>query len=183
VNVFCVEHGRWQSDKGDMTFKNYYTISSNEVRKAGTVNKNQQEVWNKVSEATEKNKAGSRTGALTELRNSEDYNKELKLYSDYFSKILLQEPDVIGVVAVSGDKILGCDMFASHSLLAQHYPNLINSYASEAITSGKAVTVPYEKVKQYLDSIIADEGRQEQEVEKKGTMLKDRDKKLHISTF
>jgi hypothetical protein len=45
------------------------------------------------------------------------------------------------------------------------------------------VTVPYVKVQQYLDSIIADESKQEKEVEKKGTILKDGNRKVHISTF
>jgi hypothetical protein len=183
VAVFCVEHGRWQAEKGEMSFNKYYTISSNEVRKAGAVNKNQQEVWDKVSETTTKNGAGSSTQTLTALKNSEDFNKELKRYSDHFSQIVREETDVIGVVAVSGNVILGCDMFANHRLLTQHYSNLINSYAAEAITSGKTVTISYEKVKQYLDDIIADERTQEKEVERKGTILKDQDKKLHISIF
>jgi hypothetical protein len=84
---------------------------------------------------------------------------------------------------VSGSTILGCDMFLTHDIFSKYFPGLVHSYATEAITSGSAVTVPYVKVQQYLDSIIADESKQEQEVEKKGTMLKDGNKKIHISTF
>lgn len=183
ISVFCVEHGRWQPKDQGMSFTGYFTISSNDVRKAGTVKKDQQEVWNKVAETTEKNKANSSTGTLTALRQSSDFSKELKEYTDYFGKLILEEKDIIGVVAVSGDAILGCDMFATHELLGKYFPNLINSYATEAITSGSAVNISYEKVKQYLQSIIDDEGRQEKEVGEKGTMLKDGKKKIHISTF
>jgi hypothetical protein len=183
VSVFCVEHGRWQAGSTGKAFTQYYSISSNEVRKAGTVKKNQQEVWNKVSENTSKNKAGSSTGTLAALKESEEFTRQLKKYTDHFGKLLVQEGDVIGMVAVSGEVVLGCDMFATHALFQEHYTNLINSYATEAITSGKEVTVSYEKVKVYLDSIIDDESRQEKEVEKKGTMLKDGNRKLHITTF
>jgi hypothetical protein len=183
VSVFCVEHGRWQAGSTGKAFTQYYSISSNEVRKAGTVKKDQQEVWNKVSENTSKNKAGSSTGTLAALKESGEFTSELKKYTDHFRKLLLQEDDVIGIVAVSGELILGCDMFATHALFEEHYTNLINSYATEAITSGKEVTVSYEKVKIYLDSIIKDESSQEKEVEKKGTMLKDGNRKLHITTF
>jgi hypothetical protein len=183
VSVFCVEHGRWQAGSTGKAFTQYYSISSNEVRKAGTVKKDQQEVWNKVSENTSKNKAGSSTGTLAALKESGEFTNQLKKYTDYFGKLLLQEGDVIGMVAVSGETILGCDMFATHALFEEHYANLINSYATEAITSGKEATVSYEKVKIYLDSIIEDESSQEKEVEKKGTMLKDGKRKLHITTF
>jgi hypothetical protein len=183
ISVFCVEHGRWKANGSGMAFNSYYAISNNEVRKAATVKKDQQEVWNKVAETTDKNKAQSSSGTLTALKNADDLSKELKAYQEYFKKVVASETDVIGVIAVSGDDILGCDMFATHALLAKHYGNLINSYATEAITSGKQGTVSFEKVKQYLQKIIADESVQEKEVEKNGTMLKDKGRKLHISTF
>jgi len=183
VAVFCVEQGRWNAGKGDMSFKQYYNISTSEVRKAATIKKDQREVWKKVAETTEKNNAKSSSGTLTELRNSSSYSDELKKYLAHYSSLLAPEPDVIGVIAVTGDVILGCDMFATHDIFKKHYPNLLNSYASEAITSGKPATVPFDKVESYLDAIIKDESRQEEEVEKKGTILKQGKKKIHISTF
>lgn len=183
VSVFCVEHGRWSPKNGDTSFRQYFTISSNEIRKAATVNKNQQDVWNKVSETTDKNRANTSTGTLTALQQSESYTKDVKQYTDHFQGTLSAEQDVIGVVAVTGSTILGCDMFATHEIFAQYLSNLLHSYATEAITSGKEVDVPYEKVEEYLKTILADESKQESEVEKKGTMLKDGNKKIHISTF
>jgi hypothetical protein len=183
VSVFCVEQGRWSPKDGDTSFKQYYTISSNEVRKAATVKKNQREVWNKVSETTEKNKAGTATGTLTALKGSASLTNDLKKYTDHFQPMLSRETDIIGVVAVSGSVILGCDMFASHDIFVKYLSSLLSSYATEAITSGKPVNLPYYKVEEYLQSIIADESKQEKEVEKKGTMLKDGNKKIHISTF
>ncbi|GHN00582.1 hypothetical protein WSM22_20710 [Cytophagales bacterium WSM2-2] len=183
LSVFCVEQGRWHSKGDGMDFKSYYSISSNEVRKAATVKKNQLEVWDKVAETTTKNNATTSTGTLAALKESGDFGKELKKYADYFNPLIINEKDVIGVVAVSGDKILGCDMFATHDLFEKHYQNLVGSYATEAITNGKAAAVSYDKVQGYLMSVIEDETKQESEVQKKGTMLKDKGKKVHISTF
>jgi hypothetical protein len=183
VSVFCVEHGRWNAGASGNNFNRYYTISSNEVRKAATVKKDQQEVWTKVAENTSKNKASSSTGTLAALSGSQEFTSNLKKYTDHFTGLIADEEDVIGVVAVSGDSILGCDMFATHALFQEHYPNLVSSYATEAITSGKTAKVPYQTVKNYLDKIIVDETKQEDEVQKKGTMLKDGKRKVHISTF
>jgi hypothetical protein len=183
VSVFCVEHGRWNPKNGDGSFKEYFSISSNEVRKAATVKKDQTEVWNKVAETTSKNKAETSTGTLTALKQSESLSKNLKRYTDHFQNSLASDKNVIGVVAVSGNTILGCDMFASHEIFSMYLPGLLNSYSTEAITSGTPAKVSYQKVEEYLNSIIADESKQEEVVEKKGVMLKEGNKKLHISTF
>jgi hypothetical protein len=183
ISVFCVEHGRWQQNGNGMAFSQYFSISNNEVRKAATVKKDQGEVWNKVAETTGKNNANTSSGTLAALKDSDNLTKALAEYKSHFKNLLVNEYDVIGVIAVSGDVILGCDMFATHALFAKHYENLISSYSTEAITSGKPVTISREKVRQYLFSIIEDESKQEQEVEKKGTQLKDKNRKLHISTF
>lgn len=183
VNVYCVEHGRWQPKADGKSFKNYYSVSSPEVRKAGTVSKNQQEVWSKVADATTKNKAESSTGTLAALKSSETFTGDMKKYTDHFKKVLINEADVIGFVAVSGDRILGCDMFATHTMFTDHYAGLIDSYATEAITSGKPATVQAEEVNKYLLTIIEDERKQDMEINKKGTQLKEKNRKLHISTF
>lgn len=183
VSVFCVEHGRWNPKNGDTSFKEYFSISSNEVRKAATVSKNQSEVWDKVSETTSKNRAQTSTGTLTALKESQTLSKNLKDYTDHFQRALADDKAVIGVVAVTGNTILGCDMFASHEIFNTYLPGLLNSYSTEAITSGKPATVSYQDVEKYLDEIISDENKQEELVEKKGVMLKQGKTKLHISTF
>ena len=146
------------------------------------MNKNQNEVWNKVSETTDKNRASSSTGTLTSLKDSRDYVASLKEYHDHFSKVFKNDRDIIGFVAVSGDKILGADLFASNDLFSKQYENLLNSYASEAITSGSPVSIDYQKVAAYFNHLM-DEKKQEENVKENGTMLKKEGKKLHISTF
>ena len=162
-----------------MSFKEYYSISSNNVRKAATVNKNQSEVWQKVSETTKKNNAATSTGTLTALEKSGD----LERYTGYFKNVFASQPDVIGVVEVTGDKILGCDMFATHDMFMKQYPNPLSSYATEAITSGKTVSVSYDNVATYLDGIISNEKEQDKKVNDNGTVMRNGKKKVHISTF
>jgi hypothetical protein len=183
VEVFCVEEGRWQTRSNDATFKQSAKVSSNEVRKAAIVDKNQGEVWSKVAKNVNDNKATSSTGTLAALNNSGELQARLKKYEDYFIKVIANDPDVIGIVAVSGDKVLGCDMFANHNLFRKHFSNLINAYSTEAITFGNKVTIPFAKVKAYLDAFLVDERKQDEELKKKGGVLKDGSKKVHISTF
>lgn len=184
VSVFCVEHGRWQTKSGgDMSFNQYYSISTNSVRKAATVNKNQQKVWDEVAKTTKENKAETSTGTLTALQTSSTFSSDLEKYVGHFGTLFANQSDVIGVVAVAGDKILGCDMFATNDLFQKQYANLLNSYATEAITSGKKVSVPYQEVSEYLQGLIADEANQDKRVKEKGTIMENGKRKIHISTF
>lgn len=183
VAVFCVEQGRWQTHHNDATFKGSAKVSSNEIRKAAVVDKKQEEVWSKVAGNVKENNATTSTGTLAAIGDSGELQARLKKYREYFNKVIANDPDVIGVIAVSGDRVLGCDMFANHNLFQKHYSDLIDSYATEAITFGSNITIPSTKVKTYLDTILSDEKKQDDEIRKKGEVLKEGTKKVHISTF
>lgn len=184
LSVYCVEHGRWtyQNSKGK-DFNMSYTVPNTEVRKAGTVKKNQQEVWNKVADVTIKNKASSNTGTYSAMEAAPDYKKELAAYKAYFNIILKNKNNVIGFVAASGDKVLGCDLFATNDLFRNQLDNLISSYATEAITTGKKSSVSYSQVKGYLDNLLADETKQDKYIEQNGTQLKSKSSRLHIAVY
>jgi hypothetical protein len=183
VSVFCVEHGRWSTTDTTFAFNETSTISCQSVRKAAAVDKEQGKVWDNVANVTSKNKASTSTGTYNALAKSESYNKELNEYLKYFGPVFNNDPAVIGVVAVSGDSIIGCDMFASNAMFKKYYANLLNSYATEAITNGKAVKVSHQQVSNYLNSFISNEEKQEEIIKSKGTQLREGRKKVHISVY
>lgn len=187
ISVFCVEHGRWQyseeSQKANHAFYGYSKVSTTSVRKAAVVEKDQQKVWKNVADVTAKNSASTNSGSYTALDTSAKYNAELKAYIDFFNSKMKSEGNVIGVVACTGNKVIGCDMFATPAMFRQYFDNLMSSYSTEAISNGAAATASYQTVQTYLDKILLDESKQESEVEKNGTILKSRGKKLHLATF
>jgi ARG/rhodanese/phosphatase superfamily protein len=132
---------------------------------------------------TDKNDAESSTGAFTAMGNKKEVSNKIDEYKKYFKSLLASDTRIIGMAVVTGDSILGCDMFATHALLMNHADNLITSYATEVITSGKKITVPFVKVKSYMDTILSDETKQEQLIKQNGTMLKEKNSKLHITVY
>ena len=183
VAVFCVEHGRWSTDDKTFSFNATSTISCPSVRKAAAVDKEQGKVWDNVANVTSKNKASTSTGTYNALEKSASYNKELEAYLKHFGNLFAGDPSVIGVVAATGDSIIGCDMFASNQMFKKYYGNLLNSYSTEAITNGKEVKVSYQQVSDYLNSIIVNEEKQEEIIKSKGTQLKEGRRKIHISVY
>lgn len=185
LSVYCVEHGRWSyggNADGAVAFHGYANVSNTSVRKAAIVDKNQSQVWDKVEEVTVANHAESETQTLNALEKNADYQEELQSYENRFADLPTAAPSVIGVVAVTGDRVIGCDMFATPALFRNAYPDLLKSYASEAITSGATVIISNAAVDKYIAHIL-DERNQKERVNEKGQMFEQNGKKMHISTF
>lgn len=184
LSAFCVENNRWQTvDGNNGQFNGYFNVSSMDIRKIVTEDKNQSEVWQKVDEHTSKNGASSSTKTYTNLANSEEYQKELNAYLEKFKSSFENDSSVIGVIAVSGDKVIGCDLFATNQLFKDAYSTLVYSYIGHAITNGSPVTITNEMVYTYLDEILKSEENQIENVEKNGTIYEYKKKKLHMTKY
>lgn len=162
IPVFCVEQGRWnfqdngetdeesaERDRRVYAFRGYYHVASSDVRRAAQVSRNQQEVWKKVGEITAAHSASSATGAYAGLEQSDDFTRERDRYLRFFGDKFADAGNVVGIVAVSGDKILGADVFAHPALFKKQYKALLHSYAAHAITNGDKVTLDDARMEDY----------------------------------
>lgn len=182
LSVFCVEAGRWSARSG-MAFDGYHNVGSLSLRKVVEKESTQGKVWDKVEEFNVKNKTTNSTKTYTAMNNSTDYTKQIDEYTKFFRHKLTKETDVIGVLIVSGDKVLGCDMFATPELFRQNLDNLLASYATEAIVNGSTISIKPSTVKNYTDSLLTDERKQEQTLKEKGKSFSDKGKKLRVSSY
>jgi len=183
LSVFCVEKGRWKY-KDKSKFDGYFSVASNNVRKTVIQKQNQSAVWEEVDKTVKKNKAESNTGAYTNLVNSENYQKDLKEYLQFFNIAINNTDNCIGFVGVSGDKIIGCDIFATSELFKKQSEGILKGYITEAITSDSKPNVKFNEIEKYLNFILtsnADE--QNANIKSKGNQFKHNNKKLHITTF
>lgn len=183
VTSFCVEHGRWSQKESGNKFKGYYNITSNNIRKAAVVDKNQSKVWESVEEVITEQKSTNSTQAYTALKDNKKYNETKSKYINHFKDVWKDDKDVIGVVAISGNKVIGCDIFATHQLFSNAYNNLLHAYISEALTSGDKVSISYTEVQAYLTGFLGAQDPDEKKLEKKGKVYKFDNKKLHLSAF
>jgi len=192
--VFCVESGRWSGGGNQMSSRNYtaaapaefkghYNKGSMGLRKVVEKQKDQGKVWEKVDEINNSNKTATSTKTYTALTNSADFTKKLDKYIGFYKSKFANDPAVIGVVVVTGNKVLGCDMFATHDLFIQQYESLLHSYATEAILNGKPVTASPAIVKTYMDKLLNDENIQLQTLKEKGNSFTEKGKKLRVSSF
>ena len=182
IAVYCVEHGRWTAKK-DNSFDSYFSVSGLAVKKAVEVDKDQSKVWDKVAEANAKNKVNTSTGAYTALSSAPDYQKLEKEYFQALSPRILSTPDIIGVIMVTGNKVMGCEIFATEQLFKDASGNLLRSYIHEAITNGKPVNIDHASVKKYLDDLLVNQKDQDRKINSKGKVFLANGKKLHLTTY
>jgi len=190
LSVFCVEQGRWSarntnagSTSGNASFDGYFNFSASGLRKVVTKENNQSKVWEKVSEINTKNKTENSTSTYTALDQSTNYNAKMDKYVSFFKGKIDAEKDIVGVIVVSGDKVIGADIFATHDLFAQNIDGLLHSYATEAIVNGKPVTITQQAVDKYVQDLLSNETKQEETLKKKGSKFENNGKKLRISSF
>ncbi len=140
IEVFCVEAGRSTyydpaapaAEKEAAAFKGYYNVASPQVRRAVQNTGNQQEVWNAVAKVTKANNAESSTKAYTALDNASAQKITRDAYLAQLEGAFSKQADVVGVVAVCGNQILGIDIFGASDLFQRQYAALLHGYVAEA---------------------------------------------------
>lgn len=185
VKVFCVEHGRWQGDNQNnvATFNTYHSNINNSVKKQIVLNNNQSEVWLEVDKLNTLNNTNTSTGTYTAVTKSGKYNQEIQTYITNIMKIINSDSNIVGVLAVTGDSIIGCEIYSTPALFKANVKNILNSFVSEAVLNGKAVTIKDAKVEKYLNSLLKSDEQQNRILQNNGKSLYQNGKKVKLSSF
>ena len=155
IEVFCVEQNRWEyrdateqeetekqkKDRKVFAFSGYYNVVSNDIRRTVKQEKDQNSVWAAVGDLTTNNKAVSSTGTYTALEDSKEFTVERNRYLAFFENKMDNVENVIGMVVVSGNEVLGTDIFNHPNLFKKQYKVLLHSYVTDAVTNGEKVKI------------------------------------------
>lgn len=183
IGAFCVEHGRWQENGTGQGFTGTIGVVGQKARKAAAVDKEQTRVWEEVAEDVRKNDTETSSGSYAHLMQDKEFQAERQLYRERLLGLASSTPGIVGVIAVSGDKVVGCDVFATEELFAQAFPQLIDAYIAEALNNGAAVTISPEEVQAYFTELFSKEELLEEKTKGAGYLFKQKDRTYRVSMF
>jgi len=181
IPVMCVEEGRWSEKEKKFSYASY---ANPKLRKVLDQSKNQVLVWKEIFAQLDSAKIKSPTLAYAAKR----IDKKFILFSDeylrYFSKRLKNDDStIVGFVCMTGDKIIGSDIYNEQGLFKDQFETLISGYIEQAISFGSRPVVTNEMVKKYLDQFLVDQSSQDSYLRKNGKIFKRNGKAFHITSY
>lgn len=181
VPVMCVEEGRWSEKEKKFAYNNY---ANSKLRKVlGTTN-NQLLVWKEIDRQLQEN--GFHSTSLAYLAQRKDKKMIIRQneYQQYFHhKFMQEDTSVVGMICISGDRIIGCDIFAGKGLFDASLDALLHGYTEEAILHGQPPMVMDEKVVSYLAPKLTSEEEQKEHLKKNGKIYRHEKRVIHITGF
>jgi len=181
VPVMCVEEGRWSDKEKKFAYFNYATPR---LRKVLGQSNNQVVIWREILGHLDNNGVASPTFAYAARRLDKNFAPQVEEYMAWFTEQFKNSDSTItGIVCMSGDRVIGCDIYAGTNLFYDQLQALLPGYIEEAISYGKPVTVTDEHVKAYLDPILTDETSQHEYLKKNGKIYRYKEKVIHITGY
>jgi hypothetical protein len=181
VPVMCVEEGRWSEKEKKFGYGNY---ANTDLRKVLDSTHNQVLIWREVDRQLQ---AGAfKNNSLAYLSRYRD-KKYIKATDEYFNffrdKLARTDSNVVGFVAISGDKVIGSDIYNSTDLFYNQADPLLHGYIDEAMQSGAPVTLKDPPVHRYMDKLLKDQASQEAFARDNGAIFREAGVVVHVNTF
>lgn len=181
VPVMCVEEGRWSEKEKKFGYGNY---ANTDLRKVLDSAHNQVKVWQEVDRQLQLGKFKNNSLAYESKFLDKKYTAAADEYYRYFmGRFRNTDSNIVGFIALSGDKVIGSDVFDGTYLFYHQLEPLLRGYIDEAMGQGSPVTLQDAAVKRYADKLLKDEKTQEEFVKDNGKIFRMDGRVVHVNTF
>ncbi|HTQ66109.1 MAG TPA: DUF6569 family protein [Puia sp.] len=181
IPVMCVEEGRWSDKEKKFIYSNY---ANPHLRKILDENKNQVLIWKEISNQLGQGNIKNKTFSYLSRNMDKKISTANDEYFRYFqNKFKNADSSIVGFICVSGDRVIGCDIFSSTDLFYGQLDPLLKGYTDEAVFFGATVSLPDKSVKEYMDKLLTNEKSQEEFVRENGKIFRRAGEVIHINTF
>ncbi len=181
VYVMCVEEGRWSEKEKKFAYDGYANPS---LRKVLDKSHNQPLVWQEIGRQIEMNKLKTKSDAYLSHFGDKKLQPFQDEYFKYFQdKFKHMDSTICGFVAVSGDTVLGSDIYATTGIFYSMLEPLLKGYCDQAFFNGKPPVIADKKVKEYMDKVLLDEKTQEEFLKDNGKIFRQNKQVIHLNSF
>lgn len=179
IPVYCIEESRWSEHERKFS---YGGNAASGLQKIIDSVHNQKKLWEEIRRLLVLNNQTSSSSYATLLSNhkiADSTSAYIKYFLQQFSK---RDSSIVGIIASTGNKILGADVFLNEGLFYQTLPELLNKYCVEAILNGTPASSIHQREKAYADEML-DEKTQPGFLNKKGKRIFYKGKLIQIAGY
>ncbi len=180
INVFCVEKGRW--DKKASRFL-YDGAGDAELRKIVDTKRQQHEVWKAINELYKKQELESVTWTYRNVNNAKRRVADTAYYHYFNKRFALSDSSYAGFIAITGNRIIVCDLYCHEVLTQIHFSNLLSGYVRAAVENGDKPSLPALAIEEFMTPILSDNKTRDAFLEKYGRAFKHQGRIIHISAY
>ncbi|HEX6915470.1 MAG TPA: DUF6569 family protein [Chitinophagaceae bacterium] len=181
VNVYCVEKGRW--DRRAKPF-DFFRSADMGLRRANDLSRKQHKIWETIENQFTLSGRKSQTNAykdiLTEKRFLAEDSQYVKFFTDKLSKT---DSNFAGFLAITGDQIIGTDLYSTREMTMEAFQNSLRSYAATAIVVGDPPTLKREVAEQFMTPILSDNKTRNEFLKNRGRVYMYQGKIIHIVAY
>ena len=179
VDVFCIEKGRW--DAKPKGFKNNGKADYS-LKKVMDVSGRQSEVWKEIQrQFSSENKVSETWPYLALQRNKLPVDPD---YVKFFTSMYKASDSLFaGFVAITGNRIISCELFASTDMTNLSFGSMLQGFISQAVKAGSPPVMKREATRQFMDKLLENETTQKAFVAGRGKIDRHEGKVIHIVVY
>lgn len=137
VPVYCIEENRWSEKEKKFIYRG--TTGSGLQTIIDTA-QNQTKVWDEIRRLLKQNNQTTSSSYAALLNNKKVADTSQQYIRHFLQTLRSKDSSIVGIIASTGHKILGADVFISTSLFYQTLPGLLEKYCTEAVLTGTTAT-------------------------------------------
>ncbi len=166
--VFCIEKGRWGKKEKSSGFRYAGSVDAG-LRKQIDVSKKQNRIWKEIDKMMVDNKVRSATRAYLDL--FKDTAKiDTSCMTFFRTRMMESDSSYGGFVAITGDRIIDCQLFGSNSLCVASFETMVKGYLRSITQFDIHPDVSNDEVRAFLDKFMQTETQQQQYLAKHGRL-------------
>lgn len=152
VPVYCIEENRWSEKEKKFIYRG--TTGSGLQTIIDTA-KNQTKVWDEIRRLLKQNNQTGSSSYAALLNNKKVADTSQQYIRYFLQQLRIKDSSIVGIIASTGHKILGADVFISTSLFYQTLPGLLEKYCNEAVLTGTTAIANHSRETVYAGEMLS----------------------------
>jgi hypothetical protein len=181
ISAMCVEELRWSDKERKFSYENFANPA---LRKVLDESKNQVLIWREIAKQLGENKIPNKSSAyLSRIADKRMIQVNDDYYQYFHGRFRAADSTIVGFVCMTGDTVMGADIYASSDLFYNQLDPLLKGYCDQAVYMGKPLTITRDEEKKYMDKLLTDKFTQELFLKDNGKIFRQHGQVIHINSF